>query len=157
MKGIRQTASLAACFILVFWVLSPSAFGQSAPDWQSPFCQEALRDASGDTPYPRTGFSYTYERVEGGDPIGLCEFVVRGGATIGGHRTFPTADYYFLLPSTSSPAKPAIPVLIWVIIGVLVLTVLALTFALWWVVRQKLRTSGVTGGPQPGGPHPGKK
>jgi len=29
-----------------------------------------------------------------------------------------------------------------VVIGVLVLTVLALTFALWWVVRQKLGTPG---------------
>jgi hypothetical protein len=43
-----------------------------------------------------------------------------------------------LFSSTPSPTISAIPPLIWVIIGILVLTVLGLTFALWWVVRQKL-------------------
>ncbi|MEI6308890.1 MAG: hypothetical protein WCP58_04525 [bacterium] len=65
MKGIRQTAFLAACLVLIFWALSVSAFGQSAPDWQNLVHQEALHDANGDTPYPRTGLGNTYEQAEG--------------------------------------------------------------------------------------------
>lgn len=157
MKGIRQTACSAACFILVFWAMSPSTFGQSAPDWQNLVSQEALHDASGDAPYPRTGLGYTYDWAEGSDPDSFSEFVMRDEATIGVNRAVPTADSFFLLPLTAAPAKPAIPFLIWVIIGVLVLTVLALTFALWWVVRQKLGIPGTRSSGHPGSPRLPKK
>ena len=95
MKGIRQAACLISCFVLIFEALSPSAFGQSAPDWQNPVHQEALHDASGDTPYPRTELGYAHEQAEGSDHLGLREVVVQGGATIGMHRAVPTAGYFF--------------------------------------------------------------
>jgi hypothetical protein len=95
MKGIRQAAYLVSCFVLVFWTLSPSAFGQSAPDWQNLVSREALHDASIDTHYSQSGLGHAHEQAEGGNHLGFGEVVVRSGVTIGMHRAVTTAGYFF--------------------------------------------------------------
>jgi hypothetical protein len=91
-------------------------------------------------PYPWTGLGYTYNWGKGGDHIGLSEFVVRAGANIGIQAVVPTASYFVtptLLPAGTTAAQ--IPILIWVVIGILILTVLLLSFLLYLVLRRKIR------------------
>ena len=47
----------------------------------------------GDHPYPWTGLGYTYDWGDPGCEVGLSEFVILGGSTVGVQDVVPTADY----------------------------------------------------------------
>ena len=48
---------------------------------------------AGDHPYPWTGLGYTYDWGDPEDEVGLSEFVILGGSTVGVNSVTSTADY----------------------------------------------------------------
>lgn len=45
-------------------------------------------------PYPWTRLGYTYDWGKTGDHVGLSEFVIRGGSTVGVRAVIPNQDYF---------------------------------------------------------------
>ena len=48
---------------------------------------------TGDHPYPWTGLGYTYDWGNPDSEIGLSEFVILGGSTVGVDAVIPTEEY----------------------------------------------------------------